>query len=43
MKDVIDIPSLHIIGKNDSIVSNDRTVELAHQFKDASVMYHEGG
>ncbi|TPX46967.1 hypothetical protein SeMB42_g03433 [Synchytrium endobioticum] len=43
LKEMVDMPSLHVIGKNDSIVSNTRSAALAACFKDASVLYHEGG
>lgn len=39
----IDIPSLHVIGRSDSIVPPERTLALARKFVDPEIVYHEDG
>ncbi|TPX32111.1 hypothetical protein SmJEL517_g04696 [Synchytrium microbalum] len=41
--DVNGMPSMHVIGRADSVVSNERTLELAKCFENAKVLYHDSG
>lgn len=38
---IIDIPSFHIIGKNDPLFY--RSIDLTKKFKNPYIVYHEGG
>ena len=38
---IIDIPSFHIIGKNDSFLC--KSINLTKKFKNPHIVYHEGG
>lgn len=39
----IEIPTLHIMGELDTVVSNDRTKKLISQCTDATILHHPGG
>ncbi|XP_054157707.1 esterase OVCA2-like [Oppia nitens] len=40
---LIDIPSLHIIGESDQVIAKEKSVKLSNIFKNPYIVYHSGG
>lgn len=42
-QELINVPTMHVLGKTDPFVKNHRSRELAEYFKDPEVVTHDGG